>query len=124
MEIGSIVVCVDDGNWWNDIMEYFKVLPVKGQLYTIRMIIPNMQDPNGLPGVALEEIRGKIDTVKTYTGSTIQIEVHFKIKRFKEVLAPESISIEDFIDSQEEINDVRKFETSNRVSIDSLISLL
>ena len=115
MEIGSIVVCVDDGNWWYDIMEYFKVLPVKGKLFTVRMIIPNMKDPNGPPGVALEEIYGKIDTINTYAGEIRDVEVHFKIKRFQEVLPPENISIEDLIDSQEEINDVRKFETSNRI---------
>ena len=117
MEAGSIVVCVDDGNWWYDIAKYFKVLPVKGQLYTVRMIIPNMVDPNGPPGVALEEIRGVIDTVKTYTGQIREVEVHFKIKRFKEVLPPENISIEDLIDSQEEVNNVRKLESSNRVRV-------
>ena len=103
MKAGSIVVCIDDTNWWDDIMEYFKVLPVKGQLYVVRMIIPNMHDPNGLPGVALEEIRGKMDTIKTYTGEVREIEVHFKIRRFQEVLPPESISIENFIEIQEEI---------------------
>ena len=103
MEAGSIVVCVDDGNWWYDISKYFKVLPVKGQLYTVRMIIPNMVDPNGPPGVALEEIRGVIDTVKTYTGQIREVEVHFKIRRFQEVLTPEKISIEDFIEIQDEV---------------------
>ena len=103
METGSIVVCVDDGNWWYDIAKYFKVLPVKGQLYTVRMIIPNMVDPNGPPGVALEEIRGVIDTVKTYTGQIREVEVHFKIRRFQEVLPPEKISIEDFIEIKDEV---------------------
>ena len=103
-EIGSIVVCVDDGNWWYDIMEYFKVLPVKGQLYTVRMIIPNMEDPNGPPGVALEEIYGKIDTIKTYAGEIRDVEVHFKIKRFQEVLPPVTISIRDIIGFEQETN--------------------
>ena len=97
MKAGSIVVCIDDGNWWYDIEKYFKVLPVKGQLYTVRMIIPNMGDPNGPPGVALEEILGVIDTVKTYTGEIREVEVHFNIKRFQEVLPPESISIESLL---------------------------
>ena len=67
--------------------------------------------------MALEETRGRIDTVKTYTGATIQIEVHFKIERFKEVLPLVSISIEDLIDSKDEINEVRQLETSNMVRV-------
>lgn len=44
MKPGSIVLCVDDSNWWDDIMEYFDKLPVKGELYTVRMIIPNRSE--------------------------------------------------------------------------------
>ena len=117
MQKGSIVVCIDDGNWWSDSMEYFNKLPVKGELYTLREFFPNCIDPNGPPGVALEEIIGKFDEVLMHTGQLIKMELHFKIYRFKEVLSPGNISIEDFMDSQEEINDVRKFGSSYRVRV-------
>lgn len=117
MQKGSIVVCIDDGNWWSDSMEYFNKLPVKGELYTIREFFPNCIDPNGQPGVALEEIIGKFDEVLMHTGQLIKMELHFKISRFKEVLPPQTISIEDFMDSKEEINDVRRFRPSNRVRV-------
>ena len=36
--------------------------------------------------------------INTYTGSSIKIEVHFKIKRFKEVLPPlEDSAIEEMV---------------------------
>ena len=106
MQKGSIVVCIDDGNWWSDSMEYFNKLPVKGELYTVREFFPNCIDPNGPPGVALEEIIGKFDEVLMYSGHLIKMELHFKISRFKEVLPPQTISIEDFIDIGQVINTI------------------
>jgi hypothetical protein len=84
-------------------MEYFKLLPVKGQLYTVRMMIPNIKDQNDHPGFALEEKYSKIDTIKTYACEIRGVEEHFKVKRFQEVLPPERISIENFIENQEEV---------------------
>ena len=75
MQKGSIVVCIDDGNWWSDSMEYFNKLPVKGELYTVREFFPNCIDPNGPPGVALEEIIGKFDEVLMHTGQLIKMEL-------------------------------------------------
>ena len=97
MQKGSIVVCIDDQNWHHDVVKYFKLLPVKGALYIVRFIYPNLHYADGPLGVALEEIRGDIDTIKAYNGEFWEIEIHFKISRFKEVLPPQKISIEDFM---------------------------
>ena len=98
MKVGSIVECIDDTNWWEDILLYFDTLPIKGQYYTVRAIIPNQKYVDGPPGIALEEIYGKNAMIKNYTGSSVKIEVHFKIKRFKEVLPPlEDSSIEEMV---------------------------
>ena len=95
MKPGSLVICVDD-----KLSPRFKPLfskqLVKNQLYVVREIIHNYDVRNGPPGVALEEIRGLQVTFKAYTGQQVTIEVHFKMKRFKEVLPP--ISLEEVLE--------------------------
>jgi hypothetical protein len=105
MKVGSIVECIDDANWWEDILLYFDTLPIKGQYYTVRAIIPNHAHIDGPPGIALEEIYGRDAMIKTYTGSSVKIEVHFKIKRFKEVLPPlEDSAIEEMFKQLDNVN--------------------
>lgn len=95
MKPGSLVICVDD-----------KISPEKqsmlskrlvlNQLYVVREILHNYDVRNGPPGVAVEEIRGQLVTFTAYTGQEITIEVHFKMKRFREVLPP--ISLEEVLE--------------------------
>lgn len=87
MKPGSLVVCVDDV-FTPDCKTKFDVLPVRGKLYVVREIIPNKFERNGPDGVALEEVRGILWTYYSYNGVRITEEVHFKMKRFVEVLPP------------------------------------
>jgi hypothetical protein len=91
MKPGSIVRCIDDSNWSSDSLQHFPSLPVKDCLYTVRRIIPHWQIADGPPGVALEEILGVWEQFKTYYGSVVFEEYHFRMNRFKEVLPPQSI---------------------------------
>lgn len=84
MKVGSIVLCVDDSNWQQDINECFNILPVKGKLYKISAIYPHYGKRNGPSGVSVEGIIGKIRNIKTYWGEIIRCEWHFKIRRFKD----------------------------------------
>lgn len=92
MQPGSIVRCVDDTNWCRFISQNFPTLPVKGGLYTIRRIVANTETPDGPPGLALEEIRGKWDYFHTYLGIVEYEEYQFRMNRFEEVLPPMSIN--------------------------------
>ena len=97
MKPGSIVRCVDDTNWSKDVFHKFSVLPVKGELYTVRRIIANTETPDGPPGVALEEIHGTWDHFPTYFGIIEYEEYHFRMNRFKEVVPPHLF--DDFIEA-------------------------
>jgi hypothetical protein len=85
MKAGSIVICIDDSNWVHDISEYFKILPVSGKIYRISAIHPNYSRKGGPPGVSVEGIVGKIHEIKTYWGSHLPIECHFRMNRFREI---------------------------------------
>ena len=90
MEKGSIVLCVDDilHPYWRS--RFSKPL-VRNHYYVVRDIIPNFEVENGPPGVAVEEIRGPMVTITSYFGVRMNIEAHFKMKRFREVLPPMDI---------------------------------
>ena len=94
MKPGSHVICVDDTNWSSFAKDDFPSLPVKDSIYTVRRIIPNIDEPDGPPGVALEEIRGAWDYFETYFSTTVYEECHFKMSRFKEVIPPDTNSEE------------------------------
>jgi hypothetical protein len=92
MKPGSIVCCIDDTGWSQDVYQLFPTHPKQDNLYVIRRVIPNWVDPNGLPGIALEEIFGNWTLFKTYSGQTIFEEYHFRKNRFQEVQAPDHIN--------------------------------
>lgn len=104
MKPGSLVICVDDTHWSSFAKEDFPSLPVKDSIYTVRRIIPNIDEPDGPPGVALEEIRGVWDHFETYFGTTVYEECHFKMSRFKEVLPPNQASEEIIVEKVLESN--------------------
>jgi hypothetical protein len=98
MKPGSIICCTDDGGWSQWVHREFTSLPTKDSLYVVRRVIPNWVDPNGPPGIALEEILGTWTHFKTYTGQIIFDEFHFRKNRFEEVQPP--LKIEDwFVES-------------------------
>jgi hypothetical protein len=85
MKEGSFVICVDDGNWTHPVKDLFNKLPVKGQVYRVSFIHSNYYKKNGPPGVSVEGIIGKVELTKTHWGTSIPVEWHFKICRFKEI---------------------------------------
>jgi hypothetical protein len=95
MKPGSIVVCIDDTGWDEHVSKDFPFLPVKNRRYTVRRIIPHFIDPNIPDGVALEEIRGNWDFFKTYNGTIVYEEYHFRMNRFIEVEDSELIKEEE-----------------------------
>lgn len=88
MKPGSIVRCIDDSDWSPETQHLFPSLPVKDCLYTVRRIIVNTEKAGGPPGVALDEIRGTWENFKTYYGTVVFEEYHFRMNRFKEELPP------------------------------------
>lgn len=95
MKPGSIIVCIDDTGWDEHVYKDFPCLPVKNRQYTVRRIIPHFIDPSIPDGVALEEIRGNWDLFKTYYGTIVYEEYHFRMNRFKEVEEAKSIKEEE-----------------------------
>lgn len=94
MKPGSIVVCID-ATFTPEANSAFSSLPVKNGLYTVREVIPHPKQKNGPPGLALEEIIGRREKLYNYEGRLVEVEVTFKIIRFKEVLPP--MAIEEFM---------------------------
>ena len=93
MQPGSIVICVNDRNFDSDAKDLVSALPQKDHLYTVRELIPDTNDPMGEPGIALEEIYGKLVRVTTYTGRSCLVEFHFYAWRFAEVRPPQKEEI-------------------------------
>ena len=111
MKVGSFVICVDDSNWSEDAPLNFNKLPVKGELYRISAIYPNYSRKEGPPGVSVEGIVGKIETIKTYWGQYMPIEWHFKIRRFKEIeLLSNNTELKNKTEDEEQIEDKEVFE--------------
>ena len=90
MKPGSIVRCINDSDWSRFVFQKFPTVPFKGGLYTVRRIVANTETPDGPPGLALEEIRGKWDYFPTYYGIMEYEEYQFRMDRFEEVLPPPS----------------------------------
>lgn len=95
MQPGSIVICVDGSNWRSDATEKLSSLPVKGQIYTVRKMIPSTLAPGYPDGVFIEGITGQIVDYTNYEGQTDSCECHFRQSRFAELLPPLSFSIEE-----------------------------
>lgn len=89
MKAGSYVVCVNDSNW--DAMAYVLLpkLPVKGHIYIVRRVIPNIDDNCSEDGIALEGIYGEWRIFNTYFGTKVYEEYHFRMSRFREIDAPD-----------------------------------
>jgi hypothetical protein len=85
MKPGSIICCIDDGDWSQDSQQLFPNLQKKDHLYVVRRAIPNWTNPKGPEGIALQEIFGDWSTFKTYSGQTIFEEYHFIKNRFREL---------------------------------------
>ncbi len=85
MKPGDYVVCVNDKNWSLYAKKCFNKLPIAGQVYRIRRIIPNITNPAGPYGVALEGIFGVWDVFIHYLGHEVYEEQHFKKMRFKKL---------------------------------------
>jgi hypothetical protein len=94
MKVGSRVICIDDTNWSSNVNEYFDVLPQKGKVYTVRRIIDDVINPDGPPGIALEEIFGRWSLYEHYLGHEVYEEAHFKMNRFREVFFDELFILE------------------------------
>lgn len=88
MQAGSIVICVDDTNWWSNATEKFSSLPVEGHIYTVRKMIPSTIGPGKPDGVFLEGITGEISSYTNYKGLPDICECHFRQSRFAEILPP------------------------------------
>lgn len=86
MKVGSLVECIDDKipEW---ALCYHTKLIVKGKIYTIRGFNRNGE------GVYLEEIASKKNEC---TGR----EQSFRITRFREVLPPMQVSIQNIIEKE------------------------
>lgn len=99
MQAGSYVVCINDSNW--DKLAYKKLseLPVKGNIYRIRRVIPNFDTNCYEDGVALEGIFGEWDFYKISFNKTIFEEFHFLISRFKEIDDP--TLVEDVLEEED-----------------------
>lgn len=102
MKVGSYVVCVNDSNW--NAMAYVLLpkLPVKGNIYIVRRVIPNIDDNCSEDGIALEGIYGEWWIFKTYFGTKVYEEYHFRMSRFREIDAPDIFLAKLFQEIEEE----------------------
>ncbi len=85
MQVGAIVVCVDD-SFSAEAMSQLKQIPKKDNYYTIREIVDR---PNGSVGVLLEEISNP--PRNTVDGN---VEPKFKSDRFREMSIPPDLEDE------------------------------
>ncbi len=95
MQKSSIVICLDD-NFSPSQISMFDKLPVKGELYMVREIMPALFGPTDKPGLTLEGIHGKLVTYRDSEGGLHSIEFHFIIERFKEVVPPFDLELFKF----------------------------
>ena len=94
MKPGFIVRCIDHSKWSVWAKRTYSTLPRNGEYYTVREVFSNIYQPDGTPGITLEEIRGEWSHYTTYYGVSVFIERHFKETHFKEVLPPFDIESE------------------------------
>jgi hypothetical protein len=89
MEIGSLVLCIDDTN-----INHKSLFPhpVKGKIYTISGF---KSMPRG-DGISLHEIDCLIN-VKYRTGGIVRMPPVFLIKRFVELQGPIEINVDEII---------------------------
>ena len=115
MKVGSKVMCIDDTNWSYGVNEYFDVLPEKGKIYTVRRIIDDVINPDGPPGIALEEIFGRWSLYEHYLGHEVYEETHFKMNRFREVFFDELFILEP--------TEIEMLETTELVVSENTLSI-
>lgn len=91
MKVGSLVELVYD-NWYllEKLSKLGVVYPVKGKIYTIREIVFSQEGC----GVLLEEIINP----KIHNTRNGMVEHGFRIERFRELLPPMQISIEEILE--------------------------
>ena len=87
MQPGSLVICVNAKGLENKTV--FSAPLIEGELYIVRELIEDTKGPAPQfePGIAVEEIQGKIVLANTWRGLQ-HVECHFHIWRFREVLPP------------------------------------
>lgn len=88
MKPGDTVICINDTNWPNNVYRWVPELPIRGHYYSIRRIIPNIENKDGPPGVALNQIKGKWAFFLTPENNFVFEEFHFRMDRFCEPPSP------------------------------------
>lgn len=89
MKVGSLVELVDD-NWVYT--NGAEIYPSKGKVYTVRDLLPKLQGQRSQDAVLLEEI---VSPLVMYSNG-IKAEPCFNVSRFRELMPPMKISIEQF----------------------------
>jgi hypothetical protein len=84
MKVGSIVECVKPSNYLTD-----DIHPVVGKIYTVREINTNVST-----GLRFEEI---VNEMKMQHYGFVE-EVSFDIKRFRELLPPDEVNLEELLE--------------------------
>lgn len=93
MKIGSLVECINSSNWVSDISTLESLgykLPIRGKFYIIRELFTNIESINYL---LLEEIVNP----KVYVFGGRYLEAGWKTERFRELLPPIEINLEEII---------------------------
>ena len=93
MKVGSLVECIEDFPLWAQILTDIENVPVRGNIYTIRDVIPN----NERIGLHLEEITNIPN--KSHNGK----EPTFGLRLFREIQPPMEIPETIFNESPEHI---------------------
>ncbi len=103
MKPGSLVICINDSGLSPDANAIFNSLPIKNKIYQVRRVIPDIFDPPQAnpAGIALEEIFGDWEFLKTRDGTYVYEEIHFRMDRFVEILAPINIEEIEEIEQQD-----------------------
>lgn len=89
MRVGSLVELVNDN--WVDPPSCGEIYPVKGVIYTIREI-----KDNGF--IRLEEIVNRTELLLADNGRLEITEIAFYEKKFREIMPPMEICIENILD--------------------------
>ena len=102
MQAGSYVVCVDDSNWDAIAHVLLSKLPIKGHVYKVRRVIPNIDKDCFEDGIAVEGIYGEWRIFSTFYGAEVYEEYHFRMSRFREIDSPEIFLSKVFQEIEEE----------------------
>lgn len=88
MKVGSYVICIDDSNFPTEFLSHFDSIIFEGKIYIIRKIF-RKDDYDGIipmDGIALFGVQGEIDIWEGDSGRMLEMEYHFKITRFAELI--------------------------------------